>query len=307
MTSCDTVEKKQFVGTTQGSYYSIIYFDEQNRDFSHDFDSIFDEIEMTLSLWDENSILRRVNRNDTSVVLNKIFTDNFNYAMRAAELSDGIFDPTIGPLVSAWGFHFKDGMTMTPEIVDSIKQLVDYRKVKIEDGKVIKENPLMTLDFNAVAQGYTTDMIADFLASNNVESFLVDVGGEIFAKGRKPNGETWKVGIEKPAETKDSERIVQEVVKLRDKSIVTSGNYRKYVEQGGKRYSHSLNPKTGYPSENSLLSATIIADNTAWADCLASICMLVGIDKAVEILETQDDVEAFFIYLENGEIKTLNY
>lgn len=307
LTSCDTVEKKQFVGTTQGSYYSIIYFDEQNRDFSHDFDSIFDEIEMTLSLWDENSILRRVNRNDTSVVLNKIFTDNFNYAMRAAELSDGIFDPTIGPLVSAWGFHFKDGMTMTPEIVDSIKQLVDYRKVKIEDGKVIKENPLMTLDFNAVAQGYTTDMIADFLVSNNVESFLVDVGGEVFAKGRKPNGEVWKVGIEKPAETKDSERIVQEVVKLRDKSIVTSGNYRKYVEQGGKRYSHSLNPKTGYPSENSLLSATIIADNTAWADCLASICMLVGIDKAVEILETQDDVEAFFIYLENGEIKTLNY
>lgn len=307
MMSCNSVKKQQFMGTTQGSYYSIIYFDEQNRDFSSEFDSIFKEIESTLSLWDENSIIRRVNRNDTTVVLNKIFIDNFNYAMRAAELSDGYFDPTVGPLVQAWGFHFKEGMEMTPEIVDSLKQLVDYRKVKIENNKVVKENSNMTLDFNAVAQGYTTDMIGDFLLSKNVNNFLVDVGGEILARGRKPNGELWKVGIEKPAENKDSERIVQEIVELKDRSIVTSGNYRKYVERGGKRYSHSLNPKTGYPAENKLLSATIIAENTAWADCLASICMLVGLEKAIQIVSPIPSigVEAYFIYLDdNGEVKT---
>ena len=307
LTNCNRVEKQQFWGSTQGSYYSITYFDEQNRNFSNDFDSIFKEIENTLSLWDENSIIRRVNRNDTSVVLNKIFIDNFNYAMRAAELSDGYFDPTVGPLVQAWGFHFKEGMEMTPEIVDSLKQLVDYRKIKIENGKVIKENPNMTLDFNAVAQGYTTDMISDFLLSKNVNDFLVDVGGEILARGCKPNGELWKVGIEKPAENKDSERIVQEIVELKDRSIVTSGNYRKYVERGGKRYSHSLNPKTGYPAETKLLSATIIADNTAWADCLASICMVVGLEKAMEIIESSDDaINAYFIYVdENNAVKEL--
>lgn len=306
LTNCNTVEKQQFFGTTQGSYYSITYYDEQNRDYRHEFDSIFKEIESTLSLWDENSIIRRVNRNDTTVVINKIFTDNFNYAIAAAELSDGFFDPTVGPLVQAWGFHFKEGMEMTPEIVDSLKQLVDYRKIKIENGKVIKENHNMTLDFNAVAQGYTTDVIGDFLISKNVNNFLVDVGGEILARGRKPNGDLWKVGIEKPADNKESERIVQKIVELDNRSIVTSGNYRKYVERGGKRYSHSLNPKTGYPSENSLLSATVICDNTAWADCLASICMLVGIDKAKEILETQDNVKAYFIYLDNdGEVKQL--
>lgn len=306
MMSCNSVKKQQFMGTTQGSYYSIIYFDEQNRDFSSEFDSIFKEIESTLSLWDENSIIRRVNRNDTTVVLNKIFIDNFNYAMRAAELSDGYFDPTVGPLVQAWGFHFKEGMEMTPEIVDSLKQLVDYRKVKIENNKVVKGNPNMTLDFNAVAQGYTTDMIGDFLLSKNVNNFLVDVGGEILARGRKPNGELWKVGIEKPAENKDSERIVQEIVELRDRSIVTSGNYRKYVERGGKRYSHSLNPKTGYPAENKLLSATIICDNTAWADCLASICMVVGLEKAIEIIESsEDNIDAYFIYVdENNKVGT---
>ena len=301
---CSPVEKQHFFGTTQGSYYSITYFDNQNRNFAHEFDSIFKEIENTLSLWDENSIIRKVNRNDTAVVLNQIFIDNFNYAMKAAELSEGYFDPTIGPLVSAWGFHFKEGMTMTPEIIDSLRQLVGYKKVKIEEGRVVKENPNMTLDFNAVAQGYTTDMIGEFLLSKDVDNFLVDVGGEIMAKGNKPNGDFWKVGIEKPAENKDDERIVQEIVELKDRSIVTSGNYRKYVEQDGKRYSHSLNPMTGYPSENNLLSATIICDNTAWADCLASICMLVGMEKAIEIIDTQDNVEAFFIYEENGEVKT---
>ena len=305
LTNCNTVEKQQFFGMTQGSYYSITYYDEQNRDFHHEFDSIFEEIESTLSLWDENSIIRKVNRNDTSVALNKIFVDNFNYAMRAAELSDGLFDPTVGPLVQAWGFHFKEGMEMTPEIVDSLRQFVDYRKIKIEDGKVIKENPNMTLDFNAVAQGYTTDVIGDFLLSKNVNNFLVDVGGEILARGCKPNGHLWKVGIEKPAANKDSERIVQEIVELCNQSIVTSGNYRKYVERGGKRYSHSLNPKTGYPSENSLLSATVICDNTAWADCLASICMVVGIDKAKEILATQENVKAYFIYIDEGEVRQL--
>ena len=303
--NCNRIEKQQFFGTTQGSYYSITYYDEQNRDFHAEFDSIFEEIESTLSLWDENSVIRRVNRNDTSVVLNKIFIDNFDYAMRAAELSDGLFDPTVGPLVQAWGFHFKKGMEMTPEIVDSLKQLVDYRKIKIENGKVVKENPNMTLDFNAVAQGYTTDVIGDFLLSKNVNDFLVDVGGEILARGRKPNGDLWKVGIEKPADNKESERIVQEIVELENRSIVTSGNYRKYVERNGKRYSHSLNPKTGYPSENSLLSATVICDNTAWADCLASICMVVGLEKAIEIIESSDcSVDAYFIYLDdNGEVK----
>ena len=302
LTGCNTVEKQQFFGTTQGSYYSIIYFDEQNRDFSSDFDSIFKEIENTLSLWDENSMIRKVNRNE-DVELNQIFIDNFNYAMEAAELTDGLFDPTVGPLVSAWGFHYKEGVEMTPAIIDSLRQLVDYRKVKIENGRVVKANPNMTLDFNAVAQGYTTDMIGEFLLSKNVNNFLVDVGGEIMARGSKPNDEPWKVGIEKPAANRDSERIVQEIVELNNQSIVTSGNYRKYVEKNGKRYSHSLNPKTGYPSENSLLSATVICDNTAWADCLASICMVVGMENAMEILETQENVKAYFIYLDGNEVK----
>ena len=287
MTGCGSVEKQQFFGTTQGSYYSIIYYDEQNRDFSGDFDSIFKVIESTLSLWDENSMISRVNRNDESIVLNQIFIDNFNYAMRAAELSEGYFDPTVGPLVSAWGFHFKEGLMMTPEMVDSIRQYVGYKKIKIEDGKVIKENPNMTLDFNAVAQGYTTDMIGDFLLLNGVENFLVDVGGEILAKGNKPNGDLWKVGIEKPSEDKDAERIVQEIVELKDKSIVTSGNYRKYVERNGKRYLNGLALK---PIELAILdgfacikSSVIIAQPYTGRDEDVDSGPILGISKPMPI------------------------
>lgn len=295
-------QKINYSGITQGSYFSITYFDEDNRNFEVEFNLIFREVDNSVSLWNENSIIRKVNRNE-DVVVDQIFKDNFEWAKKASEFSDGAFDATIGPLVSAWGFHYKKELEMTPEMVDSICHLVGYQKVKIIDNKVVKENPNMTLDFNAVAQGYTADLIGKFLESKGIYNYLVDVGGEIMARGTKPNGDEWTIGIEKPAENYDSERSVQITIQLKDKGIVTSGNYRKYVEKDGVRYSHSIDPKTGYPVEQNLLSATVIADNASWADCLATICMIVGKEKASKLLEGQG-VEAYFIYVEDGVIKT---
>lgn len=299
LTTCDSNKKQQFIGETQGSYYSITYFDPSNRNFSREFDSIFKEVDDAVSLWNENSIISRVNNNDNNVILNQIFIDNFNWAQKASEVSDGVFDATIGPLVEAWGFHNKQGLQMTEAIVDSIKQFVDYRKIRIEDKKIIKNDPRITLDFNAVAQGYTSDLIGSFLISKGVKNFLVDVGGEILVKGNKPNKEYWTIGIERPADNMDSERVIQTRIKLKDKAIVTSGNYRKYIECNGKRYSHNINPKTGYPVEHSLLSVTVLADNSAWADCLASICMIIGKDKSIELIDSLDGIEAYFIYVDD--------
>ena len=304
MISCSKQPQKiNYSGVTQGSYFSIIYYDDENRHFEAEIDSIFKEVDNSVSLWNENSIIRMVNRNE-DIIVNQIFKDNFEWARKASEFSDGAFDATIGPLVSAWGFHYKKELEMTPEMVDSIRQLVDYHKIEIINDKVVKANPNMTLDFNAVAQGYTTDLIGEFLESKGIFNYLVDVGGEIFARGTKPNGEQWTIGIEKPAENFDSERSVQIKINLKDKGIVTSGNYRKYIEKDGVRYSHSIDPKTGYPVEQNLLSATVIADNASWADCLATICMLVGKEKASKLLENQG-VEAYFIYVDNdGNIQT---
>ena len=291
-------------GLAQGSYYAITYFDAQNRNFQHEIDSIFHAVDMSVNLWVENSIISKVNRNE-EVTLDSIFIDNFRIAQEAARLSDGYFDPTISPIVAAWGFSYKNGDTLTPQLIDSLRTLVDYRKVRIENGHVIKDNPAITLDFNAIAQGYTSDLIASFLESQGVVNYLVDTGGEIMTKGGKPNGQPWIVGIEKPADNEKSEQVVQTRIAVRDKGVVTSGSTRKYVERDGKRYSHCINPKTGCPVEHHVLSVTVTADNSTWADALASICMVMGLEQSLPLIESMDGVEAYYIFInENGKLET---
>ena len=296
LVSCQTHKPQKTIlqGLAQGSYYAITYYDSLNRNFQTEIDSIFDLVDKSVSLWNDSSIISKVNRNEP-VELNQIFIDNFNIAQQASALSDGYFDATISPLVAAWGFSYKNGDSITPQLVDSLKQLVNYKAVHIENGKLIKDIPNITLDFNAIAQGYTSDMIAKFLSSKGIHDFLVDTGGEIMAQGCKPDGAAWIVGIEKPAANWDSERNVQERIYLRDKGLVTSGSTRKYVERNGKRYSHCIDPKTGYPVEHNVLSATVIAENSVWADALASICMVMGLEKSLPIIESLEGVEAYYI------------
>ena len=297
-------EKVVLQGLAQGSYYAVTYYDEQNRNFQREIDSIFHAVDMSVNLWVDSSIISKVNRNE-EVALDSIFIDNFNIAQEAARLSDGYFDPTISPIVAAWGFSYKNGDSLTPQLIDSLRQLVDYRNIRIESGKVVKENSAMTLDFNAIAQGYTSDLIARFLESRGVKIFLVDTGGEIMARGEKPDGKPWIVGIEKPAENMDSERIVQTRIALRDKGLVTSGSTRKYVERNGKRYSHCINPKTGYPVEHQLLSVTVMAENSVWADALASICMVMGMELSLPLIQGMDSVEAYYIFVnDQNELET---
>ncbi len=307
MASCARQPQKMVLeGLAQGSYYAITYYDEEGRDFQQGIDSIFHAVDRSVNLWVDSSIICKVNRNE-EVVLDQIFIDNFNIAQKAAVLSDGYFDPTISPLVAAWGFGAKNGERITEngKLIDSLKALVDYRKVRIEDGKVIKENPAMQLDFNAVAQGYTSDLIAAYLESQGIKNYLVDTGGEIMAKGGKPDGKSWVVGIEKPAENWDSEQTVQTRVLLRDRGLVTSGSTRKYVERDGKRYSHCIDPTTGWPVDHQVLSVTVLAENAVWADALASICMVMGLEKSLPIIQDMDGVEAYYIFVnEKGELDT---
>jgi len=298
LASCNQHSSKKIVlqGEAQGSYYAITYYDEQGRNFQQEIDSIFHAVDVSVNLWVDTSVISKVNRNE-EVKLDSIFVDNFRIAQEAASLSDGYFDPTISPIVAAWGFSYKHGDTITPQLIDSLKQLVDYRNIRIEDGKVVKTNPAMTLDFNAIAQGYTSDLIASFLDSRGIKNYLVDTGGEIMARGEKPNGQPWIVGIEKPADNWDSEQVVHTRIALRDKGLVTSGSTRKYVERNGKRYSHCINPKTAYPVEHNVLSVTVLARNSVWADALASICMVMGMEKSLPLIESMNGVEAYYIYV----------
>ena len=305
LTSCSQQPQKIMLqGEAQGSYYAITYFDEQGRNFQREVDSIFQAVDMSVNLWVDSSVIMKVNRNE-AVTLDSIFVDNFRIAQEAAALSDGYFDPTISPIVAAWGFSYKHGDSITPQLIDSLRQLVDYRKVRIENGVVVKENPAMTLDFNAIAQGYTSDMIASFLDSRGIKNYLVDTGGEIMARGAKPNGQPWIVGIEKPADNWDSEQVVHTRIALHDKGLVTSGSTRKYVERNGKRYSHCIDPHTGFPVEHHVLSVTVLAENSVWADALASICMVMGLERSLPIIDSLVNVEAYYIFVNNqGELET---
>lgn len=291
-------------GEAQGSYYVVTYYDGQNRNFQHGIDSIFLAVDNSVNLWVDSSIISKVNRNE-AIALDSIFTDNFRIAQEAARLSGGYFDPTISPIVTAWGFSYKSGDSLTAEKIDSLKQLVDYRKIRIEGGKVVKENPSMQLDFNAIAQGYTSDLIAAYLESKGVGNYLVNVGGEIMTRGEKPEGQPWIVGIEKPANSWDAQQVVQTRIALRDKGLVTSGSTRKYVERDGRRYSHCIDPTTGWPVTHQLLSATVMAENSVWADALASICMVMGLEASLPLIERMDGVEAYYIFINTeGELET---
>ena len=306
LSSCVRQPRKMVLqGLAQGSYYSIIYFDTEGRNFQYEIDSIFQAVDRSVNLWVDSSVISKVNRNE-EVTLDDIFIDNFNIAQKAAQLSDGYFDPTISPIVAAWGFSYKSGDSLTPQLIDSLRQLVDYRKVCIKNGKVVKEHPAIQLDFNAIAQGYTSDMIASFLETQGIKDYLVDTGGEIMARGGKTNGQPWIVGIEKPAKNWDSEQEVQTRVVLRDKGLVTSGSTRKYVERDGKRYSHCIDPKTGYPVEHQVLSVTVMADNSVWADALASIGMVMGMKRSLPLIEAMDGVEAYYIFV-NGQNEMETY
>lgn len=303
--SCNqkTFKKVQFTGAAQGTYYSITYFDEDARDFQLEVDSILDAFDQSVSIYQANSIVSKVNRNE-DVELDDWFIGNFELSQKISKETDGLFDITIGPIANIWGFGtFERPNSIDPNKIDSALQFVGFHKIKLQGGKIIKENPHMQLNFNAVAQGYSVDVLAAYLESNGIENYLIDVGGEIFAKGRKPNGDKWKIGIEIPEEGAE-ERFYNKIVSVENEAVATSGNYRKFYEIDGVKYAHSLNPKTGYPVRHSLLSATVIASTAGKADAYATAFMVMGVDKTLDFVKDRPDLKVYLMFDENGEIKT---
>ncbi len=285
-------------GEAQGTYYSMLYYDSLNRNFHVQVDSILKAFDQSVSLWVPGSILSRVNRNDTNVVLDQHFIGNFNYSQQVSKATHGAFDMTVGPLVEAWGFGFESRKKVSKRMVDSLMPFIGYKKIKLVDGKVIKAVPQMRIDFNGIAQGYSDDVVGRFFSSKGIHNYLIDIGGEVTARGNKADGSPWKVGIEKPAPDKDSPRVLKAVIALKNCSVATSGSYRKYYVENGIRYSHTIDPKTGYPVQHSLLSVSVLTNNTALADAYATAFMVMGYRKSREFVERHPNLDAFFIWSE---------
>ncbi len=298
------IKKIQFQGEAQGTYYIVTYYDQQERNLQAKVDSILKDFDLSLSLWVPNSTLSRINRNEATF-LDSYFIDNFNLSQKIAKETNGALDCTLGPLIEAWGFGFKQKIKLTQQKVDSLKNIIGLDKVKIKNNKLVKTDERIQLNFNAIAQGYSVDLVGKLLRSYGIENFIIDIGGEILANGIKPDKQNWIVGIQKPTETSDGAIEAQERIPLNNKAFVTSGSYRKYYEENGKRYSHMIDPVTGYPVTHSLLSVSVLANTCAEADGYSTAFMIMGLEKAKEFLKNRNDLEAYFIFAdETGKLKT---
>lgn len=277
-----------------GTSYSVIY--QCDSDLSQSIKNELMKVDRSLSPFNEHSVITAVNNNQ-EVVLDNMFQEVFQKAMAISRETDGAFDITVAPLVNAWGFGFKNGTQPDRHQVDSLREIIGYEKLSLVNGKVQKKDPRMMLDCSAIAKGYGTDMVARLLKERGVQNYMVEIGGEIVTKGVNAQRVPWKIGVTKPDD--DSLSVgneLQTILNVTDKAMATSGNYRRFYYKGGKRFAHTIDPKTGYPVQHNILSATVLANDCATADAYATSFMVMGMEGAKRVLERHPELMAYLIY-----------
>ena len=284
-----------------GTTYHITY--QCDSDLTQSIKTELLKVDASLSPFNKESVITAINENK-DVSPDEMFKEVFSLAMDISKETDGAFDITVAPLVNAWGFGFKNGSQPSHHQVDSLLQLVGYKKVSMADGKVKKQDPRIMLDCSAIAKGYGTDRVARLLRNRGVQNYMVEIGGEVVTSGVNPERLPWKIGVTKPTDDSlNTGHELQTILNLTDKAMATSGNYRNFYYKGGKKFAHTIDPKTGYPVQHSILSATVIAKSCAVADAYAPSFMVMGLDKARQVLERHPELMAYFIYSdEKGEM-----
>ena len=277
-----------------GTTYNITY--QSDIDLQKDIEAEMNKVNVSLSTFEPQSIISKVNQN-RDVRLDNMFTEVFTLAEQISRETDGAFDITVAPLVNEWGFGFKSGVAPNKHVIDSLKQLTGYQKVKLVGGRVVKTDPRIMLDCSAIAKGYGSDVVAKFLKSKGIDNFMVEIGGEIVTSGISPERVPWRIGVTKPEDDSlQQQQALQTILNVTDKAMATSGNYRNFYYKGGKKYAHTIDPKTGYPVQHNILSATVIANSCAEADAYATAFMVMGLDKAKTVLEKHPELLAYLIY-----------
>ena len=277
-----------------GTTFTVTY--QCDSDMSQSIKAELMKVDYSLSPFNKESVITAINNNE-DVKPDKMFMDVFQLAMDVSRETDGAFDITVAPLVNAWGFGFKSGEKPTARQVDSLRQIIGYQKITVDHGKIRKQDPRMMLDCSAIAKGYGTDVVANFLRQRGVRNFMVEIGGEVVTCGVNPERVPWKVGVIKPEDDSLSvSHELQTILNVTDIAMATSGNYRNFYYQGGKKYAHTIDPKTGYPVQHNILSATVLAKTCALADAYATSFMVMGLDKAQKVLEQHPELMVYFIY-----------
>lgn len=306
--SCNSGPAEKVVqGEALGTSYQIKYYSKHDIGLEKALDSIFERVNQSMSTYRETSDISRLNRGDNLVQVDSLFQKVFKLSTEVYEKSGGYFDPTVGSLVNFYGFGPGKGVEEIDSVkVDSLKQYIGLNKIQVtSEGKVIKDSPEIYVDFNAIAKGYTIDLIGHYLDSKSVNDYLIELGGELLAKGQNlDKNDYWTVGIDDPGQSSEA-RTLTAALKLQNRAMATSGNYRKnrVDPETGRMYVHTVNPLTGYAEKSDVLSASVLAENCALADAYATTFMAMGLERSKKLLSQLEGVDVYLIYAkENGEL-----
>lgn len=305
ISSCTKLNFEQNSGKIFGTTYHFTY--ETNLgSLQKNLLIELDKFSQSLNSYDSLSLISQINKNERNIVIDYFFETCFLKAQEVSKITDGAFDITVAPIVNAWGFGFKNASKINKELIDSLMQFVGYRNLEMKDKKIYKKYPQTMLDVSAIAKGYAVDVVADYLEKKGIENYMVEIGGELRVKGQNPKKQDWKIGIDKPIEDPTAEhRQLQTIVRLKDKSLATSGNYRQFYKKNGVKYAHTINPKTGFPELNDLLSVTVLAKDCITADAFATAFMVMGMKKTKITAEKIPNLEIYLIYKDStAQVKT---
>lgn len=296
------LQRQQYQGGALGTSYSIIVYAAGQRDFTEQIDSVFAVMNHSMSTYVPDSDISRINGGDTTVVVDAMFREVFRTSRDIWQASGGAFDPTVGVLVDAWGFGPGQSLEMDSLKVDSLLEYVGFEKVHLTpEGRIRKAVPQLRLDFNAIAKGYSIDRLAAMLDGAGIAHYLIEVGGEVRARGGNPEkGEPWRIGIDDPQVTEG--RAIKRVIALQDRSMASSGNYRKFRvdPETGAKFVHTIDPHTGYTRASNILAASVLAPNCMVADGYATTLMAMPLADSQKLLEADNDLDAYIIYLDAG-------
>jgi len=277
LVSCTQKEYRQNTNFVFGTIYNITY--QSSEDLQQEIEAELMKVDGEFSMFNPQSTVARLNSGDSTVERSPMFNEIYQLAQTVSKETDGAFDITVAPLVNAWGFGFKHESLPTPEQVDSLMQIRNQ------------------MDFSAIAKGYGCDVVARLLESHGIRNYMIEIGGEVVLKGMNAKGENWRIGISKPVDDSlNVDNEIQAVLSITDCAMATSGNYRNFYYQGGRKYAHTIDPRTGYPVRHSLLSATVLADNCATADAYATSFMVLGLEGAKAVLQRHPELMAYLIY-----------
>lgn len=278
-----------------GTIYHISY--QYDTNLKEQIEAELKKVDQSLSTFNKTSIISQVNCNENPITDN-MFREVFTLAENISQETEGAFDITVAPLVNEWGFGFKKGITPTRQVVDSLRNIVGYQKVALTDnGKIKKQDPRIMLDCSAIAKGYGCDVVARLLRNKGVSNFMIEIGGEIVTYGNSEKRVPWRIGVNKPTDDSlNTSQELQTVLNVTDIAMATSGNYRNFYYKNGKKYAHTIDPKTGYPVQHNILSATVLAKNCATADAYATSFMVLGLEGAQKILQQHPELMAYLIY-----------